>query len=265
MFFLHRTVSWFLGHASVASVVGLAIASTSRTIPTASPAPTASPSSSDGPCPDGMILVEGERCPDAEQVCLRWLDSGSYTNLRCAEFAKPAKCKGPREARRYCIDREEYSEKPRGRAKESALPRVNTTWREAKSLCEARGARLCTESEWEFACEGPEMSPYPYGFKRDATVCNIDRTDLGGPNEKLIDHRAPTSSFPACVSPFGVHHMTGNVDEWVERENSKAPNRSALRGGWWLPARNRCRAATLEHGERYSGKQVGFRCCQDAS
>jgi formylglycine-generating enzyme required for sulfatase activity len=108
------------------------------------------------------------------------------------------------------------------------------------------------------------MSPYPYGWKRDASLCNFDRTDLGGPQEKLTDHRAPIGAFPNCLSPFGVHNMVGNVDEWVERENMSAPNRSALRGGWWLPGRNRCRAATLAHTEDYSGKQVGFRCCKDA-
>lgn len=144
------------------------------------------------------------------------------------------------------------------------MPIVNKTWPEAKTICESRGARLCKESEWEFACEGPDMSPYPYGWKRDATLCNFDKTDLGGPMEKLKDLRAPLSAFPDCKSPFGVHNMVGNVDEWVEREGMAAPNRSALRGGWWLPGRNRCRAATTAHDEFYSGKQVGFRCCKDA-
>jgi formylglycine-generating enzyme required for sulfatase activity len=59
--------------------------------------------------------------------------------------------------------------------------------------------------------------------------------------------------------------MIGNVDEWVEREGVSAPHRSALRGGWWLPGRNRCRAATVHHPESYSAKQVGFRCCADAA
>jgi hypothetical protein len=214
-----------------------------------------------GPCATGMLLVEGEHCAEAEQVCLKWLDPPPYQNLRCAEYAKPATCKGPRQHRRFCVDREEYGE-PDGDPKD-ALPLVNKSWVEAKALCEARGARLCTESEWEFACEGPEMSPYPFGWKRDAGVCNFDRTDLGGPNSKLRDHRAPPSAFPACTSPFGVHDMTGNVDEWVEREGATAPHRSALRGGWWLPGRNRCRAATLGHDEGYTAKQVGFRCCAD--
>jgi formylglycine-generating enzyme len=211
-------------------------------------------------CPAHMILVEGEHCPDAEQTCLKWLDPPPYQNLRCGEYARPAKCKGPKVVRRFCIDREEYGESHAA----SSLPVVKKSWTEAQSLCGARGARLCRESEWEFACEGPEMSPYPYGWKRESSTCNLDRTDLGGPNEKLNDHRAPASAFPACKSPFGVHNMVGNVDEWVEREGASAPNRSALRGGWWLPGRNRCRAATLHHDESYQAKQVGFRCCKDA-
>jgi formylglycine-generating enzyme len=216
-----------------------------------------------GSCAAGMVLVDGDYCPDADQVCLKWLDPPPYQNLRCGEFSKPAKCKGQRQHRRYCVDRDEYAESTTGDPKD-ALPIVNKSWTEAKSLCEARGARLCKESEWEFACEGPEMNPYPYGFKRDSSMCNHDRTDLGGPMDKLRDHRAALGAFPQCTSAFGAHDMIGNVDEWVEREGAAAPYRSALRGGWWLPGRNRCRAATLHHDESYSAKQVGFRCCADA-
>lgn len=213
-------------------------------------------------CDEGMVLVEGDHCSSAEQICVRWLDPPPYQNLRCAEYVKPATCKGTRAHRRFCIDREEFAE-TRSPDANDVLPLVSKNWGEAKALCEARGARLCKESEWEFACEGPEMNPYPYGWKRDGAACNFDKTDLGGPMEKLRDLRAPISAFPDCTSAFGVHDMVGNVDEWVERENAVAPNRSALRGGWWLPGRNRCRAATLAHGEEYSGKQVGFRCCKD--
>ena len=210
-----------------------------------------------------MILIDGEYCPDAEQICLKWIDPPPYENLRCAEYAKPVKCKGSTVHKRFCIDREEYATKDENGVPE--LPMVRKNWNEAQAICATRGARLCKETEWEFACEGPEMSPYPYGWKREAGTCNHDRTDLGGAEDKLKDHRAPASAFPKCTSPFGVHDMVGNVDEWVEREGMSAPNRSALRGGWWLPGRNRCRAATLGHDETYSGKQVGFRCCKDAA
>jgi len=222
------------------------------------------PTGNQGPCASGMVLVDGDNCPDADETCLKWIDPPPYQNLRCAEFASPSKCKVARQHRRFCVDRNEYAEIASGTEAKDALPIVNKSWTEAQSLCQARGARLCKESEWEFACEGPEMNPYPYGFKRDSSLCNHDRTDLGGAEEKLTDHRAPISAFPACVSSFGAHDMIGNVDEWVEREGQAAPHRSSLRGGWWLPGRNRCRAATLHHEETYSAKQVGFRCCADA-
>ncbi len=55
--------------------------------------------------------------------------------------------------------------------------------------------------------------------------------------------------------------MVGNMDEWTARQGQPYPWRSALRGGWWMPARNRCRAATTAHNELYDGPQTGFRCC----
>jgi len=212
-----------------------------------------------------MLLAQGDHCQDAIHTCLRWLDPPPYENLRCAEYKKPAQCKGAKHAMRFCIDREEFSSPAPGEDPTKALPVVRKNWNEAQALCGARGARVCVEDEWEFACEGPEMSPYPYGFQRDSKACNIDRTDLGGPEEKLTDHRAPASAFPQCVSPFGVHNMVGNVDEWVTRRAATSPYRSVLRGGWWLPGRNRCRAFTLGHTESYTSKQVGFRCCKEAA
>ncbi len=208
-------------------------------------------------CPDGMVLVDGMYCPNVRQTCLSWVDppGDRYHFTRCAEFKEPGSCEGPRLHKRYCIDRDEYVRAP------EVVPLVDVSWLEAESACEERGAALCTESQWELACEGDQLLPYPYGYKRDATACNFDRTDLGKMGEGLTDHREPPESFPRCVSPFGVNDMVGNVDEWTAREGMAPPRRSALHGGWWLPGRNNCRAATLEHGEDYYGKQVGFRCC----
>ena len=58
--------------------------------------------------------------------------------------------------------------------------------------------------------------------------------------------------------------MTGNVEEWTTLDKGKAPDRSSMKGAWWLPGKNTCRAATIGHGEVYQGKQVGVRCCRDA-
>ncbi len=227
--------------------------------PPTPPAPAAPPPSS---CPKDMVLVEGDYCPKPEQQCLRWLDPpGPYHEYRCAEYKNPARCSVPREKKKFCIDREEYV-----KAGET-LPLANQSWTTAGEVCKERGARLCLESEWQFACEGPDMHPYPYGdgFVRDATACNIDRMDLGKPNSGLRDLRAPITEYPKCVSPFGVHNMSGNIEEWSTLDKGVAPDRSSMKGAWWLPGKNTCRAATLGHGEVYNGKQVGVRCCKDPS
>jgi formylglycine-generating enzyme required for sulfatase activity len=218
------------------------------------PPPVPAPSS----CPSEMVLAEGDYCPTPIQVCKRWIDPpGPYLYYRCAEYAQPATCKGSRVRERFCIDREEYV------APGDSLPLANQSWSSAKETCEASGKRLCLESEWQFACEGEEMRPYPYGFKRDSTVCNIDQLDLGKPNGGLKDLREPISARPQCLSPFGVHGMSGNVEEWTTIDDGKPPQRSSMKGAWWLPGKNNCRARTVGHGEIYRGKQVGVRCCKD--
>src|SRR5512142_1013482 len=77
--------------------------------PPSLPLPSASAPASDAAngCPrPNMILVDGDYCPDAEQVCLKWLDPPPYQNLRCGEYQKPAKCRVAKVHKRFCIDRE---------------------------------------------------------------------------------------------------------------------------------------------------------------
>src|SRR4051794_19139162 len=66
----------------------------------------------DSSCPTGMVLVEGESCPDAEQTCLEWMDppTSRYAHFRCKRYAKPAVCKVPKVHKRYCIDATERVE-----------------------------------------------------------------------------------------------------------------------------------------------------------
>ena len=49
-----------------------------------------------------------------------------------------------------------------------------------------------------------------------------------------LDQREASGARDRCVSPFGVHDMTGNVDEWVNSEEHKGKSQWAgLKGGAW--------------------------------
>jgi sulfatase modifying factor 1 len=210
-------------------------------------------------CPSDMVLVEGRYCPDVMHICKRFIDPpGRFHEFRCGEYAASV-CKSKRRKRlNFCIDRDEWT------APGDTLPSVNFSWTSAKKQCESAGKRLCLESEWQFACEGEEMRPYPYGFTRDSTACNIDREHIVGKTAP-VDYRDPAGSHPRCVSPFGVRDMSGNIEEWASIDGATSRgNRSTMKGAWWLPGRNHCRARTLGHGEVYAGPQIGMRCCRDA-
>jgi formylglycine-generating enzyme required for sulfatase activity len=207
-----------------------------------------------------MVLVEGKYCPLVEHNCLEWLDNPKLPFARCGRYAQDPKCLKAREHLRFCIDREEFT------LTGKRLPENFMSLNQAIAQCRKLDKRICLEREWNFACEGEQMRPYPYGWSREPK-CNQDRLDLfemRNDKQMLRDHRAASRSFSECVSPFGVLNMAGNLDEPVLREGGGAPlMHTALKGGWWMPARNRCRPATTAHGDHYRDVQVGARCCAD--
>ncbi len=234
------------------------------------PAEASEPAASPG-CPQGMLLVEGEYCPYVGHRCLEWIDE---KRDRCQKYDPKPICEGRIEKRRFCIDRYEYPNQ------KGVYPVVMTSFIEAEAACKAEGKRLCTGSEWTFACEGEEKLPYPYGSERDATACNIDRPyrlpemEAFSYDEKIsseverLDQRVASGAMDRCVSPFGVHDMTGNVDEWVVNERpdpDKNIDISGLKGGYFGPIRARCRPMTNSHNRWFRFYQVGFRCCAEAS
>ena len=175
---------------------------------------------------------------------------------------------------RYCVDRYEWPNR------KGELPALLISWTDAKKECERVGKRLCTEDEFNFACEGEEMLPYTYGFTRDPGKCSIDKAYrkrekklfkyercMRDPRCKAelerLDQRLPVGSLPECVSPFGAYDLNGNINEWVMRPGKKYPDRSGLKGGWWGPVRGRCRPTVGFHKEDDYGYEEGFRCCKD--
>ena len=222
-----------------------------------------------GGCPGNTVEVKGDFCPSLEQRCVKWMDDERTVPRRCAEFAPTGACRGRTIEKHFCIDTFEY---PNETGKK---PVVMTSWNDAQDACKAQGKRLCGDREWTLACEGRERNPYPYGTKRDSEACNIDRPHPDVNEKALADPRRrdaevarlwqgeASGTRAACVSSYGVHDMTGNVDEWVVNESGH-PFKSGSKGGYWGPVRDRCRPMTTAHNEEFAFYQLGFRCCSDA-
>ncbi len=258
---------------------------------TPAPAPSLAPSASASPedggptsCPSGMILVDGDYCTELELTCKKsWYAKWNDKTI-CEEFEQPSKCSGQRVHKRFCIDTYEYPNKKGER------PRVMFKFPEAQHLCAAEGKRVCTETEWTMACEGPEYKPYPYGYARDPKVCNGDRDyiepKVTGHDEKdapfmAFDSKDPaiakpelerlwqgveSGSQPKCVSDYGVWDMPGNADELAGSETPEPTSKfdNVTTGGPWLyGVRNQCRPKIYTHNEGFAYYYLSTRCCSE--
>jgi len=241
--------------------------------PTASAAPTATasappPDPSAEHCPAGMKLVEGDYCTKVEQKCaVEWWAPQNKKRV-CEQFVAPTRCVGSRVKKRFCIDTYAWPNQ------KGVRPEVMNNFYQAQVKCAAMGKRMCTESEWNFACEGPEMKPFPHGYIRDPRKCNGDHK-WDNPKMSKVAKRDPTElarlwrgvpsgSQPECVSDFGVADLPANNDEVVAGESPKAKFSSVNTGGpWYSGVRNQCRPKVYTHEEGFYYYFLGFRCCAE--
>jgi sulfatase modifying factor 1 len=236
-------------------------------------------------CPAGMVLVDGDYCTELELTCRKsWYAKWNDKTI-CEEFEQPSKCGGQKVRKRFCIDTYEYPNKKGER------PQVMNNFPQAQHLCAAEGKRVCTETEWTMACEGPEYKPYPYGYVRDSKICNGDREyiepKVTGHDEKgapfmAFDSKDPTvskpelerlwqgvesGSQPKCVSDYGVWDMPGNADELAASETPEPTSKfdNVTTGGPWLNGvRNQCRPKIYTHNEGFAYYYLSTRCCAEA-
>ncbi|MFT4703109.1 MAG: hypothetical protein ACI81R_000798 [Bradymonadia bacterium] len=117
----------------------------------------------------------------------------------------------------------------------------------AERICSRRGARLCSEREWERACRGLEGSLYPYGDQYTPGTC---ATESAQPTLAGMHN--------TCRSSFGVYDLSGNAAEWVQGALLKGGDAQADAFS------SRCGARRTER-EPSGPTFRGVRCCKELS
>jgi len=141
----------------------------------------------------------------------------------------------------FSIDRLPYPNDP------ALPPLTNVTRDEAAGKCSEVGKRLCTEQEWERACEGDDDAEFPMGAIWQAATCDSDRV--------------------ACDSQLGVSELGLLAREWTASEapsgigvsTRTAVTRGSTRDA--LGSEHRCSARNAATPDSRSDS-IGFRCCQ---
>jgi eukaryotic-like serine/threonine-protein kinase len=138
-------------------------------------------------------------------------------------------------------------------------PVTDVSWYEAAAYAAFRGKQLPTIFQWEKAARDAAssklwVSVMPWG--------------VGGPHDDVeeranFQHRGtvPVDSFEFGMSPFGCHHMAGNVAEWCLNPRSEG---FTVTGGSWQDHL----AVFGSFGQYpgfYSSGYIGFRCARTAA
>lgn len=153
-------------------------------------------------------------------------------------------------------------------------PALYVTWSEAHSLCSTKRARLPTEAEWEKAARGPEGNLYPWGEAAPSSMLAM----FGQHHVHEIPILSAVDSHDEGRSPYGLHHMAGNVAEWVQdwfgfdyyaympERNPQGPTTGrykGIRGGSWKSKRVMLRTATRGgSAPDQRSPTIGFRCAR---
>ena len=146
-------------------------------------------------------------------------------------------------------------------------------WAQADTYCLWSQKRLPTEAEWERAAKGDGRRPFPWGQE--------------APNHDLLNFNnnvgstTRVGSYPLGISPFGLHDISGNVQEWTgdfyaadyytdsPTSNPQGPKEGVLRvvrgASWKLGIPQEVLTTTVRFAFVPSTRDpsLGFRCATD--
>lgn len=298
---------------------GLPGVATDASASAAPPASAALPEADAAPaCPEGMVAIPGGEffmgsdeadafpfekpqhkvklspyCLDVHEVTVAAFKACSDRGA-CRRAGKENVWPGISEAQRKIYDPLCNS---RDLEKKANHPINCVDWAQAREFCEAKGARLPTEAEWEFAARGPDGRIYPWGDDPPSALllnaCGAEclawqkthRDPLNPPKAMYAEddgfvHTAPVGSFPKGRSRYGIEDVVGNVWEWVADWHADYPKEPGaalvdpkgpeqgtervIRGGSWNGAERSWVRPTFRYSAAPEGRSHGwgFRCAR---
>lgn len=121
-------------------------------------------------------------------------------------------------------------------------PVTHVSQRDAAAYAQWAGARLLTETEWEFAARGGlEQQPFPWGSIREPNGVPRMNTFPGKFPDQPGAPVGTVSAWSFEPNAYGLHNMTGNVWEWTSSWFTRDQNAAVLRGGSYMCHSSYCR------------------------